>query len=162
LKLEDWKSAVDSATTCIENLDRCLPKSKTAESDIEAAKDPSEGVDAVVELLDDDEDAAEQLERLQLDDKRREDIKRIRAKALMRRARAKTELDGWANLQGAEEDYKELAGMDNLPPQDKKAVQRGLRELPPRIQAAREKEMGEMMGKLKDVSIIVPRDTCCC
>ncbi|OKL57562.1 hypothetical protein UA08_07257 [Talaromyces atroroseus] len=151
LKLEDWKSAVDSATACIDNLDRCLPKSTKTEKDDNAAKEPSEGEDAVVELLDDEEDEAKQLERLQLDDKRRDDIKRIRAKALIRRARAKTELDGWANLQGAEEDYKELASMDNLPPQDLKIVQRNLRELPSRIQAAREKEMGEMMGKLKDL-----------
>lgn len=152
LKLEDWKAAVDAATASIDNLDRCLPKPKQIEKD-DSTKSPDEGTDAIVELPDDDEDEAKQLERLRKDDKRRDDIRRIRAKALMRRARARTELDGWANLQGAEEDYKELASMANLPPQDQKVVQRGLRELPPRIQAARENEMGEMMGKLKDVSL---------
>ncbi|KAI7977082.1 hypothetical protein EIK77_005287 [Talaromyces pinophilus] len=152
LKLEDWKAAVDAATASIDNLDRCLPKSKETDKE-DNAKPSDEGAEAIVELPDDDEDESKQLERLQQDDKRREDVKRIRAKALMRRARARTQLDGWANLQGAEEDYKELASIDNLPPQDQKVVQRGLRELPPRIQAAREKEMGEMMGKLKDVSI---------
>ncbi|RAO69518.1 uncharacterized protein BHQ10_005530 [Talaromyces amestolkiae] len=150
LKLEDWKAAVDAATASIDNLDGCLPKSKQADKD-DSTKLLEEEADAIVELPDDDEDEARQLERLQQDDKRRDDVKRIRAKALMRRARARTELDGWANLQGAEEDYKELASMDNLPPQDQKVVQRGLRELPPRIQAARENEMGEMMGKLKDL-----------
>lgn len=152
LKLEDWKAAVDAATASIDNLDRCLPKPKQADKE-DSTKQPEEKADAIVELPDDDEDEAKQLERLQLDDKRRDDVKRIRAKALMRRARARTELDGWANLQGAEEDYKELASMDNLPPHDQKVVQRGLRELPPKIQAARENEMGEMMGKLKDVSL---------
>lgn len=155
LKLENWKSAVDAATECIENLDRCLPRSTKAEKGEgeEEAKDSKGGEGAVVELLDDnEEDEAKQLERLEQNDKRRDDVRRIRAKALLRRARARTELDGWANLQGAEDDYKELAAMDNLPPQDQKIVQRGLRELPPRIQVAREKEVGEMMGKLKDVS----------
>lgn len=152
LKLEDWKAAVDAATASIDNLDRCLPKPKQTDKE-DNAKPSDEGAEVIVELPDDEEDETKQLERLQQDDKRREDVKRIRAKALMRRARARTELDGWANLQGAEEDYKELASMDNLPPQDQKVVQRGLRELPPRIQAARDNEMGEMMGKLKDVSI---------
>ncbi|EED13168.1 tetratricopeptide repeat protein 1 (TTC1), putative [Talaromyces stipitatus ATCC 10500] len=150
LKLEDWKAAVDSATASIKNLDRCLPESIPADKD-DSTKASDEGANAVIELPDDEEDEAKQLERLQQNDKRRNDIKRIRAKALMRRARARTELGGWANLQGAEEDYKELARMDNLPPQDQKVVQRRLQELPPRVQAAREKEMGEMMGKLKDL-----------
>jgi hypothetical protein len=34
---------------------------------------------------------------------READVERIRTKALMRRARARSELGGWANLQGAEE-----------------------------------------------------------
>lgn len=49
-------------------------------------------------------DAAErELDRLRMDDKRKEDVQRIRAKALMRRAKARSELGGWGNLQGAEE-----------------------------------------------------------
>ncbi|KAL1971386.1 hypothetical protein VTN77DRAFT_339 [Rasamsonia byssochlamydoides] len=154
LKLEDWKSAVDAATASIKNLDRCLPSSTSTTPDApkgQTQDKPRDGKDkdAVVELSGEDEEA--ELERLKQDDQRRNDIKRIRAKALMRRARARTELGGWANLQGAEEDYKELAGMDNLPPQDKKIVQKALRELPSRIQSAREKEMAEMMGKLKEL-----------
>ena len=35
-------------------------------------------------------------------------------------------------------------------------VREKLRELPARINIAREKEMGEMMGKLKDVSPSLP------
>lgn len=152
MKLQDWKAAVDSATASIDCLERCLPKPNKAE-DGDANPGPENKEDAVVELSGDDEDEeTKQLEKLQQEDSRRQAVKRIRAKALMRRARAKTELSGWANLQGAEEDYKELAAMDNLPPSDQKIVQKGLRELPARIQVAREKEMGEMMGKLKDVS----------
>jgi hypothetical protein len=43
--------------------------------------------------------------------------------------------------------------MQNLSPADRKIVQRQLVALPPRTKAAQEKEMGEMMGKLKQVSI---------
>jgi tetratricopeptide (TPR) repeat protein len=150
LKLEDWKSAVDAATASIECLDRCLPAPTSAESTGQTQAESQDSKDAVIELSGEDEEA--ELERLKQDDQRRNDIKRIRAKALMRRARARTELAGWSNLQGAEDDYKELAGMDNLPHQDKKIVQKALRELPSRVQNAREKEMADMMGKLKDVS----------
>ena len=48
-------------------------------------------------------------------------------------------------------DYKELAKMSTLPIQDKKIVHKALSTLPCRINSAKEKEMGEMMGKLKEV-----------
>lgn len=38
---------------------------------------------------------------------------------------------------------------------DKRVVQRALRELPDQIKVAREKEMGEMMSKMKDVSCLL-------
>ncbi|KAF8851626.1 hypothetical protein BDZ45DRAFT_766166 [Acephala macrosclerotiorum] len=82
--------------------------------------------------------------------KREADIGRIRAKALTRRARAKDELGGWANLAGAEEDYKTLEKMQNLSIANRKIIQRQLILLPPRTKAAQEKEMGDMMGKLKE------------
>ena len=41
--------------------------------------------------------------------------------------------------------------MQNLPPQDLKIVRQALASLPLRISAAKEKEMGEMMGKLKEL-----------
>lgn len=155
LKLEDWKASVDSATACIDRLDKVVPPA-TGAADAEGVKgkQPQElsGEDAVVEITGDDDEAEEELKRLQRQDEKKRDVLRIRAKALMRRARAKMQLGGWGNLQGAEEDYKELAAMDNLPPDDKRVVQKALRELPANIGQAREKEMGEMMGKLKDVS----------
>jgi len=43
--------------------------------------------------------------------------------------------------------------MSNLSAADRKVVQRQLVQLPPRTKAAQEKEMGEMMGKLKEVSL---------
>lgn len=41
--------------------------------------------------------------------------------------------------------------MPNLPIPDKRIVQNALATLPPRINEAKEKEMGEMMGKLKEL-----------
>jgi hypothetical protein len=41
--------------------------------------------------------------------------------------------------------------MSNLPVGDQKVVKRALATLPSRISATREEEMGEMMGKLKEV-----------
>ncbi|KAL4920065.1 hypothetical protein BDW62DRAFT_199155 [Aspergillus aurantiobrunneus] len=150
LKLEDWKAAVDSATSCIEGLERVVPPSTKAEGNPSTQPEGSDA--AVVEISGEDEVAEqEQLRRIQESDERKRDVMRIRAKALMRRARAKAELGGWGNLQGAEEDYKTLAGLENLSADDKRIVQRALRELPGRISKARESEMGEMMGKLKDL-----------
>lgn len=96
LKLEDWKSAVETATAALDALDRLFPKKAEKED-----KGGNEG--SVVEIEGDDEAAAQELARLQISDQRRDDIQRIRAKALMRRAKARTEEGGWGSLQGAEE-----------------------------------------------------------
>ncbi|KAL4803417.1 hypothetical protein BDV18DRAFT_144717 [Aspergillus unguis] len=153
LKLEDWKAAVDSASACIEGLDRVIPPAKGKEKDkSEARTEESDADAAVVEIAGDDEDAEkEQLQKIKERDERKRNVSRIRAKALMRRARAKTELGGWSNLQGAEEDYKVVAAMENLSADDIRIIQRALLELPAKISKAREAEMGEMMGKLKDL-----------
>ncbi|PGH03497.1 hypothetical protein GX51_04072 [Blastomyces parvus] len=166
LKLEDWKAAVEAATASIDRLDKALPPQPRKESasgegagdgtSTNAKTSASASADStdVVELLDgdgDEESEEAQLKKLQEEDRRKEDIQRIRAKALMRRARAKMELGGWANLQGAEEDYKALLAMGNLPVQDERVVRKALRELPGLVNSAREKEVAEMMGKLKDL-----------
>ncbi|ETS73630.1 hypothetical protein PFICI_14576 [Pestalotiopsis fici W106-1] len=153
LKLEQWKEAVSSSSKALDGLE------KIEKADAAAAADP--------QVKDEDEDVEEEIVSTgaqksapaqgQESDaevaarKRKEDILRIRAKALMRRARAKSELGGWANLSGAEEDYKALSAMDNLSPADRKIVASQLRSLPPRSKAAQEKEMAEMWGKLKDL-----------
>ncbi|KAJ5611259.1 hypothetical protein N7510_007978 [Penicillium lagena] len=158
LKLDDWKAAVDAATASIERLDRILPpsgppqdKGSGGSSDLRAERTDTKDSDAVVEITGDEEEGEKELQRLQELDKKRADVSRIRAKALMRRAKAKSQLGGWANLQGALEDYQALAAMENLPPDEKRIVQQALRELPERLNQAKEKEMGEMMSKLKDL-----------
>ncbi|KAJ5584870.1 uncharacterized protein N7459_004670 [Penicillium hispanicum] len=158
LKLADWKAAVDSATISLERLDKVIPPTLSTgkdQSDTVGAKAPTKdnsASDAVVEISGDDGTTEEeQIKRLKAQDEQRTNVMRIRAKSLMRRAKAKSQMGGWASLQGAAEDYQALAGMENLPPDERRIVQRALQELPARIQEAREKEMGEMMSKMKDL-----------
>ncbi|KAL8854359.1 MAG: hypothetical protein Q9221_000846 [Calogaya cf. arnoldii] len=156
LKLSDWKAAVEEATKSLEALGR-LEKPPASKSDgskgfdrqrAAAAKEDS----GVIELADDEENEAEALEKIEKDDRRKDDIRRIRAKALMRRARARSEQGGWGDLQGALEDCQTLSPLSStLPPSDKKIVDAALRSLPGQIAVAKEKEMGEMMGKLKEL-----------
>ncbi|KAI4140171.1 MAG: hypothetical protein L6R39_005917 [Caloplaca ligustica] len=160
LKLSDWKAAIDEATKSIEALDRLEAppfttakdeKSEDGAGDVSDAGNVPSNDDGVVELPDGDEDEAEALKKIEEKDQRHEDIKRIRTKALMRRARARSEQGGWSNLQGALEDYQTLSAFSSLPPPDTKVINTALRTLPPRINAAKEQEMGEMMGKLKEL-----------
>ncbi|KAG6293233.1 hypothetical protein E4U46_007809 [Claviceps purpurea] len=82
-------------------------------------------------------------------EKRAADVRRIRIKALLRRARARAEAGGWHNLTGAEEDYKLLSTMPGLGAADMRTVRGQLVALPPRTKAAQEEELSEMWGKLK-------------
>ncbi|KAI0466010.1 hypothetical protein F4859DRAFT_519498 [Xylaria cf. heliscus] len=159
LKLEQYKEAIQSATESLDSLGRAekavlgsaeKPSEATKKDDEEDEDEPEEEIisagaqksaPAVAQETD-----AQRAAR-----KRQDDILRIKAKALMRRARARSELGGWSNLSGAEEDYKILAVMTNLSGADEKIIRTQLRLLPPRVKAAQEKEMSEMWGKLKDL-----------
>lgn len=159
LKLQEWKNANTAATAALEKLGKLesqLAEEEKAAADAKA-KEEEEIEDEIISPgaekagppipADEKEDPA-QVAR----DKKREDIKRIRYKALIRRARARSEEGGWTNLAGAEEDYKLLSKMDNVSPGDRKLVQQQLKALPARVNEAKEKETAEMWGKLKDVS----------
>ncbi|KAK0746747.1 hypothetical protein B0T18DRAFT_412338 [Schizothecium vesticola] len=158
LKLEEWKEAVTSATAALDNLDRLEREEEEKHKAHLAQKEE----DDVVELeivspgaakagpavpVTEAEDPTEVAYK-----KRQGDIARIRTKALLRRARARSELGGWSSLEGAVGDYTKLSTMQaNLGAADKKIVQSQLRVLPPKAKAAQEKEMAEMWGKLKDL-----------
>jgi len=101
LKLEDWKEAVESATAALDALDRLQPQKKATQGT--EHNGPDEKAGAVVEIVGDDDDVEKELAELKLSDERKEDIRRIRAKALMRRAKGRMEQGGWGNLAGAEE-----------------------------------------------------------
>lgn len=79
-------------------------KGKDKEKEGEEGHDDDDG--KVVEITAEgggEQEEEDALANLQKRDKRKEDGQRIRAKALLRRARAKSELGGWANLQAAHE-----------------------------------------------------------
>ncbi|KAI0482955.1 hypothetical protein GGR56DRAFT_216694 [Xylariaceae sp. FL0804] len=155
LKLEQYKEAVKSATESLDGLTR-VEKAESGDPSGDIKKEEAEEDEADEEIVSSgaqksapaikEETEAERARR-----KRQGDVSRIRAKALMRRARARSELGGWSNLSGAEEDYKLLSAMENLSDADRKIVRSQLRSLPPRVKVAQEKEMGEMWGKLKDL-----------
>lgn len=199
LKLEQWKSAVQSCEKGLAGLERELPiapkKSKKSKppkggqgkagglnSDTESDNEPSAPVpsqtdDQVVEL-DSSADEADVLAKLNLSDQRKADIHRIRTKLLLRRARARSCLpfakaaedpeqndsaksrfnpdfvSTWSSLSSALADYQLLSTppyFNSLPPSDQKTVRQALVSLPPQVEKAKENEVGEMMGKLKDL-----------
>jgi tetratricopeptide (TPR) repeat protein len=99
LKLEDWKEVVKAATTALDGLDKLQGKTaKGKEGDKEVLKAAEEEADE--EII---SEGATKAEDNSDKGKREADIERIRAKALMRRARARSELGGWSTLQAAEE-----------------------------------------------------------
>ncbi|KAM7222739.1 Tetratricopeptide repeat protein 1 [Rhypophila decipiens] len=162
LKLEEWKEAVENATKALDGLDKLEREEKEKENNDASTKNVAgaeEEDDDVVEVEIVSAGAAKAGPAVSAADspadvarrKRQEDIARIRSKALMRRARAKSELGGWRDLEDAQKDYERLTTMDNLSLADKKIVKAQLRALPPCMEEAKQKEIGEMWGKLKDL-----------
>jgi tetratricopeptide (TPR) repeat protein len=155
LKLKDWKEAVTAASKSLDCLEKLVADKKIEEK---AATD----------------DGDEEIEEIQSPmakaraPKASEDIDRLKAKALMRRGKARSELGGWSALSSAEEgeysrlvcllnfsdvpsDYKALSKMASLSTADMKIVRQQLNSLPGRLSKAKEEEVGEMMGKLKEL-----------
>ncbi|KAI4834165.1 putative tetratricopeptide repeat protein 1 [Aureobasidium sp. EXF-8845] len=162
IKSEQWKEAIESATKSIEALERIdpLPKPKDPKA---ATKTIPQSHSAVEEI---DDDTAEKIEALEKSGRTRDDVQKIRVKAFLRRAKARSETGGWAALQGAYEgkiifvtscwnsylmciDYTFLSTVTNLSPLDKKTVKKSMADIGPKLEDAKSKEMAEMMGKLK-------------
>lgn len=162
LQLKEWKEAVEAATKAVDCLVRIdpvpvAPKAKSSAKDVDSETrsravppmtDESEEHGAVQELSD---AQVARMEAFQESGHTSADARRIRIKALLRRAKARSELGGWANLAGAQEDYTQLATMREVGGLDRKTVDSALRTLPARVSNAQTAEMGEMMGKLKDL-----------
>ncbi|KAK6337303.1 hypothetical protein TWF730_002709 [Orbilia blumenaviensis] len=74
-------------------------------------------------------------------------------KARLRRAKAREMQDTWQSLSGALEDYKILSShsmrFQAIPPIDRKSIQQALVRIPPILEEKKQKEVAEMMGKLK-------------
>ncbi|EOA82076.1 uncharacterized protein SETTUDRAFT_97937 [Exserohilum turcica Et28A] len=148
LKLEEWKQAVESATKALEALDRIdpppAPKDTTQEGESKAT-----GGGAINEI---DDTTEIYLDALTRTGHTINDVHKLRTKALLRRAKARHEVGGWASLQGSLEDYQALRKPPHqLSSLDQKAVQAALRTLPGQLEEAKNKEMADMMGKLKQL-----------
>ncbi|KAK4494460.1 hypothetical protein PRZ48_014758 [Zasmidium cellare] len=158
IKLEEWKEAVESAEKGVDCLERLepLPDAREKKKEDNPGKDEQgPGVEEV------DEELEERMKNLQLSGHSLAEIRNLQVKLLMRRAKAKTSLGGWSSLQGADEDYRILLSPTMLPclsPTDRRIVTEEARKLTPRLNEAKEKEMAEMMGKLKGLgnSILKP------
>jgi tetratricopeptide (TPR) repeat protein len=147
LKLAEWKAAVESATQALEALDRVDPPVSSAGKDGEES-----GGGSVVELSEVDDATEIRIAALTRTGKTINDVHKLRTKALLRRAKARRELGGWSSLQGSLEDYQALSKPPHqLSSLDHRAVQGALRELPPRLNKAKDEEMADMMGKLKQL-----------
>lgn len=118
-------------------------------------KESADQDDTVVEIPS-DADESSALAALSLSDERKSDIHRIRTKLLLRRGRARASIEPqtWTNLSAALEDYKTLQApqyFNTLPPPDQKTVRQALVTLPSKVSQAKDKEVADMMGKLKDL-----------
>jgi tetratricopeptide (TPR) repeat protein len=143
LKLEEWKQAVESATRALEALDRIDPPAPK-----ETGKDEA-GSGTIAEISDTTEVYLDALTRTS---HTINDVHKLRTKALLRRAKARHEVGGWASLQGALEDYQALSKPPHqLSSLDLKTVQAALRKLPGQLDEAKNTEMADMMGKLKQL-----------
>lgn len=117
LKLEDWKEAVKSSTAALDCLDRLQGRNEDGtkqDEGKEAIKAEEEEADEEIVSEGATKTAPMVLEPTPEKAKREADIERIRAKALMRRAKARSEQGGWSVLQGAEEGMS-LNPFSNIP-----------------------------------------------
>jgi tetratricopeptide (TPR) repeat protein len=151
LKLTEWKQAVESATKALDALDRLDPPPTKPSADpreeLGASQISSGGI-----LGEIDDNTEILLDALTRTCHSINDVHKLRTKALLRRAKARHEVGGWASLQGSLEDYQALAKPPNqLSSLDMKAVIAALKKLPKELEEAKNAEMADMMGKLKQL-----------
>lgn len=196
IRLNEWRDTVKAAEKGWESLENIDPTPKPKPDSRKETKDDqhdnTDDSDAVIELPDDNTDAANEalLHNLDLSAQRKADIHRIRTKLLLRRARGRymlgttppppppptsatnpsdknpfsqasqltsdtgTSTSAWSNLSSALTDYQLLstpAYFTTLPASDQRTVREALATLPSLAEKAKETEVAEMMGKLKEL-----------
>ncbi|KAK0274457.1 hypothetical protein LTR35_011611 [Friedmanniomyces endolithicus] len=158
LKLEEWQDCVDSATKGLEGLERLeplpkpikKPKSGAAATSQQQTLSLEDNDQPIIEEVTDDLEA--RIAHLQTTGHTLPQVRNLQIKLLTRRAKAQVQLATWASLQAADEDYAILLHptmQASLSPTDKRHVLDSARALTPLLKAAQEREVGEMMGKLK-------------
>ncbi|POS88230.1 hypothetical protein EPUL_000137, partial [Erysiphe pulchra] len=148
LKLQKWKEVTISATTALEklqNLIESLDKEHEKMVDEKKLTEDDELEETIISA------GAAKAQDTSSTGNRKSDIERIKTKALLRRARANCEIGSWSALQSAQEDYNILSKMPNLSPVDQRFVQKQLTLLPSQTKAAQDKEIGDLMGQLKNI-----------
>ncbi|KAF2418743.1 putative tetratricopeptide repeat protein 1 [Tothia fuscella] len=151
IKLDEWKEATETATEALDSLERLDPSPEPIEKGKKGDSEAKEDGGKVGEVVEVDDTTAERIEALSRSGRSLDDVIKLRVKTLLRRAKARIELGTWSHLQGAQEDYQQLNKMPNLTPTDRNTVQTSLRSLNPRLEEAKQKEMADMMGKLKSL-----------
>nr|OQO25351.1 hypothetical protein B0A51_09924 [Rachicladosporium sp. CCFEE 5018] len=151
LRIKDWDAAVKAASKgldCLENLEP-LPKPPVKPKTGDDKTAPLPEVTEVEEVT----PALEaRLAALTLSGQTLDAVKKLQTKLLLRRSTASTQLATWSSLQSASEDLSLLLSPSlrpSLSPTDDRSVVTKLRELGPRLDDAKTREMAEMMGKLK-------------
>lgn len=163
IKLEEWKEAIEASTKGVECLERLepLPAPKVIGQKESANGVLAEKEDEQDEIKEVDDKAEERIERLRKSGRTLDEVRKLQVKVLMRRAKAKMEKGGWAELQGADEDYKVLLEPSMAPVlsvANRRTITESVGKLAPKLNEAKDKEMAEMMGKLKGLgnSILSP------
>ncbi|PFH55945.1 hypothetical protein XA68_17338 [Ophiocordyceps unilateralis] len=155
LQLEQWTEAIKAASDALDALDgedkpTCGATSEKGSVD-DKPPEPADDPTADEEIISTGAQSSASQPTPPSPSTRKSDTARIRTKALLRRARARSQAGGWQNLAGAEEDYRALAAIPVLTPVDARTVRDQLKALPPRTKAAQEAEMSEMWGKLRNL-----------
>ncbi|KAH7130782.1 hypothetical protein B0J11DRAFT_549016 [Dendryphion nanum] len=149
LKLSEWKEAVERATKALEALDRVDPPAPSQSAEDGTTNGTIGGESSIEEV---DETTEIRISGLTRTGRTINDVHKLRTKALLRRAKARREVGGWASLQGSHEDYQALTKPPHaLTSLDLRTVNSALRELPPQLEDAKNKELADMMGKLKQL-----------
>ncbi|KAF2762002.1 hypothetical protein EJ05DRAFT_192850 [Pseudovirgaria hyperparasitica] len=162
LRLRAWKDAADAASQALDELHHVDPvpqeqqqqQSQTDKPATSPAQDDnsnSNNSNTNTPRISEISDALEaRIAILTALNHSLSDLHKLRTKALLRRAKARAELGTWAELQGAIDDYTALSQQHaELSSADRRTVQGALRTLPARLDAAKSREMADMMGKLK-------------
>ncbi|KAL5116723.1 hypothetical protein ACEQ8H_005335 [Pleosporales sp. CAS-2024a] len=140
MKLSEWAPAVERATRALDALDRLEAPTTAPDASDAQAKETTE---TEMEM---------RLAALQRSGHSLMDAHKLRTKALLRRAKSSHARGGWAHLQSALQDYQALARPPHeLSSLDMRAVLAALRTLPDELDEAKNREMSEMMGKLKQL-----------
>ncbi|KAK6332244.1 hypothetical protein TWF696_002965 [Orbilia brochopaga] len=170
IKLQKWKEAEDAATDSLKvsGEDDDILRAREARKRAKEQKEKKEQKEQKTKVIDDGGGGKGKTKTVEtvdtsegrieeIDDDDDEDVAKVEWgknwKARLRRAKAREMQDTWQSLSGALEDYKILSThslrYQAIPPVDRKAIQLALTRIPPNLEQKKQKEIAEMMGKLK-------------